>query len=266
MKTALYSNQLICSTCGTWVTPGSDPCPTCSDDRQYVPPEGQRWTKPEDLHTRYKVHHKGLQKSLTEFVIHPSFAIGQRALLVESVNGNILWDCIPLLDKETIAFIKAKGGLKAIAISHPHYYSNMNEWAGVFDCPVYIHKKDEAFISQKGEHQKLWTGEKQDLWDGMCIFNIGGHFPGSSVLHVPFLSKQGTLLIGDTLYLSPSMKHFAAMHSYPNRIPLPHAELKRVKEKMDMLSFDRVYGFYSYQNLLEHVQDIMQQSWKRYEV
>lgn len=198
--------------------------------------------------------------------MYPQFAIGQRALFIEAPHGNVLWDCIPLLDEETRSFIKARGGLKAIAISHPHYYSNMNEWAGTFDCPVYIHEKDQAFIAQKSRYLNLWKSEKQTLWDGMVIYNIGGHFPGSSVLHVPFLSEQGALLSGDTLYLSPSKKHVSVMHSYPNRIPLSQAELKRVKKNIDSLSFDRLYGFFSYQNLVDDVREVLQDSWKRYEV
>ena len=37
----------------------------------------------------------------------PSFAIGQRALLVESAAGNILWDCTPLLDDEIVEAVRA---------------------------------------------------------------------------------------------------------------------------------------------------------------
>ncbi|WP_162926180.1 hypothetical protein [Chryseobacterium aurantiacum] len=41
------------------------------------------------------------------------------------------------------------------------------------------------------------------------------------------MSEEGSLLIGDTLYLSPSMKHFATMRSYPNKIPFPQIEIKK---------------------------------------
>jgi len=36
--------------------------------------------------------------------------------------GNILWDCVSLIDSDTVARIQALGGISAIAISHPHYY------------------------------------------------------------------------------------------------------------------------------------------------
>ena len=53
----------------------------------------------------------------------PQFAIGQRALLIRTPAGNVLWDCISLLDDATIDIITALGGLQAIAISHPHFYT-----------------------------------------------------------------------------------------------------------------------------------------------
>src|SRR5213595_988988 len=72
----------------------------------------------------------------------PEFAIGQRALLLQSPEGNLLWDCIALLDNETIAEVKARGGLRGVAISHPHYYTTMVEWAKRFDTQIFLHAAD----------------------------------------------------------------------------------------------------------------------------
>lgn len=72
------------------------------------------------------------------------------------------------------------------------------------------------------------------------------------------------MLCGDTLYLSPSMKHFAIMHSYPNRIPLPTSEISRIKKRLGELEFDAMYGFYSYQNLTENVRQIVNDSLEKY--
>jgi glyoxylase-like metal-dependent hydrolase (beta-lactamase superfamily II) len=192
------------------------------------------------------------------------FAIGQRALLVLSENGNVLWDCIPLLDELTIEFIRSKGGLKAIGFSHPHYYSNMNEWAETFDCPIYIHEKDGNCIVDKGRHVQLWTGNEKMLWEGIRIINIGGHFAGSSILHVPFLSPAGTIICGDTLFLSPGKKHFSVMYSYPNRMPLSLQEMQRVRKRFDSIQFDAFYGYQNLQNLNENVKEIFNESMKRY--
>lgn len=59
-------------------------------------------------------HHnaiKNLAPHLTGIGTEPRFAIGQRALLIQSPEGNILWDCISLIDEPTIAAIKALGGI-----------------------------------------------------------------------------------------------------------------------------------------------------------
>jgi len=258
--------QIICSTCGTYYPEDNLPelCTICMDERQYIPVTGQSWTKTYDLHLKHSVKLNRLQERLYEMEINPIFAIGQRALFILSEKGNVLWDCIPILDELTIEFIKSKGGLKAIAFSHPHFYSNMNDWAEIFACPVYIHQNDEQHIMVKGKYIRLWQGDEMSLWDGIRIICIGGHFAGSSILHVPFLSKEGTIICGDTLFLSPSKKHFSVVHSSPNRMPLPLNEMKRVKKRFDSISFDSFYGYQRIQNLSENVKGILEMSISRY--
>ena len=258
--------QIICSTCGTYYLTESVPalCTICSDERQYIPEGGQSWIKPEDLLYKHSIKLNKIQDRLYELEINPMFSIGQRAMLVLSDEGNVLWDCIPMLDEMTIEFIKSKGGLKAIAFSHPHYYSNMNDWAEVFGCPVYIHENDKNHIMQHGKNICLWKGDELALWDGIKIMLIGGHFAGSSILLVPFLSNQGAILCGDTLFLSPSKKHFSVFWSSPNRIPLPLSEIKRIKHRMASIPFDTFYGYIKTQNLNTDVKKIFEESMKKY--
>lgn len=260
------SAQIICSTCGTYYPLHQHPalCTICSDERQYIPEGGQRWTLPSDLLCKHSVKLNKIKEYLYELEINPVFAIGQRALLVLTEKGNLLWDCIPLLDEMTIEFIRSKGGLAAIAFSHPHYYSNMNEWAETFNCPVYIHENDREHIMMKGENIYCWNGQEMELWDGMKLHCIGGHFAGSSILQVPFLSVKGAIICGDTLFLSPNKKHFSVFHSSPNRMPLPLKEVKRIGERMDKISFDSFYGYIKTQNLETNVKEIFIRSMERY--
>lgn len=256
----------VCITCGTYYPPSQTPelCTICMDERQYIPVMGQQWTTPDKMRSHHSVKINKLRRGLYELEVNPAFAIGQRALLILSEKGNVLWDCIPLLDEQAIAFIKSKGGLKAIAISHPHYYSNMNEWAETFHCPIYIHQNDVMHIVDKREQISLWKGTELALWDGMKVKLMGGHFDGSSILHVPGLSEKGTILCGDTVYISPSMQHMAVMYSYPNRIPLPIHEANSVLKKFLEIPFDSIYGFYSYQNILENAGEILRKSLSKY--
>src|SRR5207249_6364918 len=67
----------------------------------------------------------GVQTCALPICIDPPFAIGQRALFARSAGGNLLWDCVPLLDPAVEECFQALGGISAIAISHPHYYASM---------------------------------------------------------------------------------------------------------------------------------------------
>src|SRR5262249_7201179 len=121
----------ICKTCGTQFAETAAPparCPVCDDERQYVGPNGQEWTTLEALRQDHHNRIEEVEPGLTGIGTEPKFAIGQRALLVRAPDGNILWDCVSLLDYATATAVKALGGVSAIAISHPHYYSSMVEW------------------------------------------------------------------------------------------------------------------------------------------
>lgn len=256
----------LCSTCGTQYPENfnDELCPICNEERQYIPLTGQAWTTHVELLTTHKTKVVKIRENLFEILITPRFAIGQRALFVVSEQGNILWDCVSLLDENAINFLASKGGLKAIAFSHPHYYSNVNQWAEKFDCPIYIHQYDEPYIYYKNELIVLWSGSEYHLWDNIKLVNIGGHFDGSSVIMIPNFSPKGTILCGDTLYLSLNKKHFSVMYSYPNRIPLSLSEVKKMKKRLDALEFDTIYGFYSYQNVLGNAKEVLSKSLLRY--
>jgi hypothetical protein len=185
-ESTTMTTPYICVTCGTQFTAtehAPERCPICEDERQYVGWDGQRWTTLEDLARDYHNVIRAEEPGLTGIGTHPSFAIGQRALLVQAPGGNILWDCISLLDEPTIAAVRALGGIAAIAISHPHYYSCMVEWAHAFDAPVYLHAADRAWVMRPDPALVFWEGEARELGDGLTLLHCGGHFAGGTVLH-----------------------------------------------------------------------------------
>jgi hypothetical protein len=122
----------ICTACGTQY-PESAQTPTrcviCEEERQYVPPHGQTWTTLEALRQSHTNTFREYENGIIGIGATPAFAIGQRALLVCTDQGNILWDCIATLDDATVTMIEGLGGIDAIAISHPHFYTTMVEWA-----------------------------------------------------------------------------------------------------------------------------------------
>jgi hypothetical protein len=118
----------ICITCGSQHSATSEPptpCRICEDERQYVNPGGQAWT----THTELKREHHNIRRpvepGLTEIGAEPKFAIGQRALLVQTPQGNVMRDCLSLIDEATIEAIRDLGGLSAMAMSHPHMFGSM---------------------------------------------------------------------------------------------------------------------------------------------
>lgn len=115
----------------------------------------------------------------------PQFAIGQRAVFIQTDAGNMLWDCISFLDEETYDFINSHGGLSAIAISHPHFYSTHLEWARAFDCPVYLAYDDQEWLNQEDVEgrRRFFEQDAIEILPSVTMVKLGGHFPGSSVLH-----------------------------------------------------------------------------------
>ncbi|SEW07017.1 hypothetical protein SAMN05428988_1761 [Chitinophaga sp. YR573] len=255
---------MICTTCGTQYPQTPERCNICNDDRQYINVNGQSWISFDELRDRHEMTITQVCDKLYSLQMDPGFALSNRALLVQSASGNILWDCVPLLNDKTIAFINSIGGLKAIAFSHPHYYSTMNEWAAAFNCPIYIHENDKPFIEYFTASIHLWNNENLHLWDGISIIHTGGHFPGSCVLKVPFLSAQGTILCGDSIYISPSKRHTAVMYSYPNQILLSKSEFSDFYKRTAGLSFDTMYGAFKNQDLEGNAMQVFTSSMQRY--
>jgi hypothetical protein len=177
----------ICVTCGSQFAPsGAAPprCPICDDERQYVPPAGQRWVTLAELRSKHGGDVRELEPDLYGIGETPGFAIGQRALLLRTPAGNVLWDCIPLLDDGIEGRVRDLGGLAAIAISHPHFYASMIEWSHRFGrVPVYLHAADRQWVMRPDPVIEHWEGESRAILPGVTMIRCGGHFPGSSVLH-----------------------------------------------------------------------------------
>jgi hypothetical protein len=208
-----------------------------------VPSSGQAWTTPAKLAGGRVNAWRQLETDLFEIHTQPEFAIGQRALLLRTAQGNILWDCIALLDEATEALIRGLGGLRAIAISHPHYYTCMQDWARRFDCPVHLHAADSEWIMRPDPALRQWHGEALEIVQGVTLLRLGGHFPGGAVLHwAAGAEGRGAILSGDILQVAADLNRVAFLWSYPNMMPLSAATVRRIAGAMAAWNFDRIYG------------------------
>jgi hypothetical protein len=231
----------ICLTCATQYEPSEAPperCAICEDQRQYVPESGQQWTTAEELRS---THHNDIRDDagFDGVGVDPSLAIGQRALLVPFDGGTLMWDCVPFLDDHAAAEIEHRGGLAGIAISHPHYYSGMVEWAHRFDCPIHLHADDAEWIMRRDPAVQLWSGETLSLGGGLTLIRCGGHFAGGTVLHV---AERRALLSGDIVQVIPDRRFVSFMYSYPNLIPLHEAGVRRIVDALAPYEFDTILG------------------------
>ncbi len=236
----------ICITCGTPHAESPQPpseCKICADERQYVGWSGQQWTTLDDLRQSHRNVVRLEELGLYGIGMEPPFAIGQRALLVTHPDGNVLWDCIPLIDDGLIEMIRGIGGISAIAMSHPHYYSGMVEWARAFDCPIYLHAADRQWVMRPDEATEFWDGETKGIGNGLTLIRCGGHFDGGAVLHWPDgADGNGVILSGDILQVVEDRRWVSFMYSYPNLIPLPASTVRRIEAAVEPFEFDRIYG------------------------
>ena len=258
--------HFVCATCGVQFAASDAPpeaCPICEDPRQYVPETGQRWTTIAELAADHRNEIRP-DEDLTGIGTEPHFAIGQRALIVPSAEGNVLWESITLFDEETAAAIEDLGGLTAIALSHPHYYSSMVEWAHRFECPVLVHADDAEWVMRPDPAIELWEGETREL-GGLHLVRCGGHFAGGTVLVWPDgAGGAGTLLSGDIVQVIPDRSHVGFMYSYPNLIPLPVAAVQAVADALEPYAYETIQGAWWGRTVPGDAKAIVRRSAERY--
>lgn len=218
-------------------------CPICADERQWVPPEGQRWTTmPELVAAGHHCVVRELEAGLTGIGVEPAFAIGQRALLVRTPGGNLLWDPPGFVDERAIRAVRRAGGLSAVSASHPHFYGAIRQWGSAFDAPMLIAEADIGWLHRPDGAVQTWSGTV-DVLPGLTLIQCGGHFPGSAVVHwADGAAGAGALLTGDTLFVTPGADRVTFLWSAPNRLPLWEAAVRQVADAVRPYRFDRIYG------------------------
>ena len=187
----------ICLTCATQFADERTPperCPICEDERQYVGLDGQRWTTLEELRAERRSDVRE-DAGYLGVGIEPEIGIGQRLLLVETAEGNVIWDMIPLVDDAAVEAVTARGTVRAIAISHPHYYSGMVEWSRALGgVPILLHEADRGVDHAAGSGDRALVGRREGARRRADAVPARRSLPGGTVLHDPSAS---TLLAGD---------------------------------------------------------------------
>ena len=257
-----------CEQCGAQF-PASDvpphSCPICEDERQFVNWKGQRWLTREELAGARKLVWRD-DLDVPGIGLEPSFAIGQRALLLRETDGCVMWDCIPLATGEAVQYVRSLGGLKAIAVSHPHFYGAVADWSEAFGgVPIYLHADDRQWITRPHPAIVTWSGDKQRLSDDIVLLRAGGHFAGATILHWRMgAGGNGALFTGDIVMVAMDRRSVSFMYSFPNLIPLNAAAVRHIAGVVAPLAFDRIYGAWWGRNIADGAKPALDLSVRRY--
>lgn len=261
-------HAFICTACGMQYPPSQTPperCPICEDERQFIPLTGQGWTTQEKLAAGHANAWLEYEPRILGVATRPRFAIGQRAVLLRTDHGNVLWDCISMLDAATVTLINALGGIQTMAISHPHFYTSMTEWSRAFDVPVHIHADDREWIMRSDGNLKPWQGETLELLPDVTLIRGGGHFPGSSMLHwSKGAGGRGVLCASDTAFVVNDRKHVSFMWSYPNLLPLGPRDVRAIAMALQPFAFDMMLGNFFESVIRTGAKQAFEQSVARY--
>lgn len=239
----------ICRACAVEYPDTEHPpaaCAICGDERQYVPLEaGQQWTSLAEL------SEAGTTLAITEvepdlFGINavPGVGIGQRAHLVRTDAGSILWDPTGFVDAAGAAAVLELGPVAAIVASHPHMFGVQVEWSRALGgVPVLVAGADREWVQRPDDAIQFLDGDEHLILPGVTLRTVGGHFPGSLLLYWSAGAEgRGVLLGSDTVFPLQDGKWVAFARSFPNHIPLSAAVVDRVATAALARPFDRMYG------------------------
>jgi hypothetical protein len=239
----------ICRACAVEYPDTEHPpaaCAICGDERQYVPLEaGQQWTSLAEL------SEAGTTLAITEvepdlFGINavPGVGIGQRAHLIRTDAGSILWDPTGFVDATGAAAVLELGPVAAIVASHPHMFGVQVEWSRALGgVPVLVAGADREWVQRPDDAIQFLDGDEHLILPGVTLRTVGGHFPGSLLLYWSAGAEgRGVLLGSDTVFPLQDGKWVAFARSFPNHIPLSAAVVDRVATAALARPFDRMYG------------------------
>jgi hypothetical protein len=249
----------VCAACGVQSAEASPRCRVCEDDRVGAVWR-QAWTTAPELRRSHRIVHRELAPGVTSLQCEPVISVGHHALLVRTAHGNVLWDCLPFIDDETVATLRELGGLFAIALSHPHFYGAMVDWSRALGgVPIYVHADDRRWVLRPDPAIVFFEGDSLRLDDDAVLVRCGGHFDGSAVLY-----SRRRLFTGDTISVLPDRAHVTFMHSFPGMIPLSAAAVRRIAAAVEPLDFDEIYGCWPHLRIRTDAKAAVARSVERY--
>jgi hypothetical protein len=235
----------ICATCGVETADLDEApvrCEICCDERQWVPESGQAWTTLAELSgSGTRTEWFEVEPGLYGVRSSPGVGIGQQTMVVSTPSGVVVFDPLGFVDDECVEHVRALGTVLAVVASHPHMYGCQTVWAVALDAPVVINAHDAEWC--RNEERVRYFDETYDLGDDVTLHRVGGHFRGQTVAEWRAGAEgRGVLLAGDAVSPNPDRATVTFLRSYPNRLPLSGAVVRRIATQLDGLHYDRLYN------------------------
>jgi hypothetical protein len=205
-----------------------------------------------------------VEPGLTGIGTEPGVGVGQRGMLIQTPEGNLLWDAAPFIDEAAVEAVRAAGGLRAVSSSHPHMYGAAVEWSHAFDAEILLVDVDAPWLRRPDPAVRLWSGTVEPL-PGVTLVQCGGHFPGSSVAHwAAGADGRGVIITGDTIMVTPGEDRVSFVYSAPVRLPLAEPGVRRIVDALEPFAFDRIYGGWWNPAIRRGGKAVLQRSAERY--
>jgi len=208
---------------------------------KFVPRGGQVWTTPEKLAGGTSTRGGNWRGICSKSIPIRNSVLASARCCWRTPQDNVLWDCLSLLDDATISLIRALGGLRAIAISHPHYYTRMQDWARALTVPfISTPPTPTDHASRSRDPPLAWRDAgnraRRDPAQGRRpLSRLARCFTG---LTVP--SDAGAILSGDIVQVAADLGRVSFLWSYPNMMPLSAATVRRIADTLAPWRFDRI--------------------------
>ena len=232
-----------CSNCGFWQRYFAVPplCPICSDVRNDLPENGWDFRTPEQLIPTLEFHWREAIPGIWEFWSTPCFGLDSHGWLLLHKDGNIAFEAAPIYNFAQLEHIRKLGGIRFLSASHPHGYGALFQLQDEFRPEVLLIQKDDLDWT-KAFRVTMPYDEQFEIYPGLTLHHVGGHYAGQSVLHD---AKRRAVFAGDSLKIDFDHKGNASGISchkaYHKQIPLSRDEVLRYRSVYERLDFTSVF-------------------------
>ena len=242
---ALQLPAYVCRNCGFWQRDFSRPtnCPLCKDARHVLPVGGWDFYNLEEASEAFPMHWEELLPGLWRFWNDPVDGIGSHSYLIQNKLGNIIFEGATVYSNEALEKLKALGGVRFAAASHPHTYGALWQLQDHFDANIALHVADFSWSTALRVTHPF--DEELELLPKLRLLPAGVHFAGQAFLHD---EEHGVLFCGDALKFdldedNPRYAVSISSHkSFVRSVPLTPRETASYRQVFRQYTFDKTYS------------------------